>query len=89
MRMRQASSSSGAERDPPVEAGLAAVAPGERAAGPDAGRVEGERAEQLVDVVGPAGLARPRAHAVGRDEHVEQRGHRPVLAIGEPDGLGH
>ena len=67
------------------EAGRAAEAAGigPAAAGPDAGRVEGERAEQPVDVVrhprlGCAGIL------IGGDEPGTDRLHHPELLVGEP-----
>ena len=54
MRVRHASSSSGASGSEVAERRRAADPAGERAAGEDARRVDGERAEQPVDVVGDA-----------------------------------
>ena len=72
-----------AELEPPVEAGRTAVASAVGPAGPDAGRVEGERAEQPVDVVGRAGLARARTPLVPGDEPIHDRPQGPVLGLGQ------
>ena len=56
--------------------GLAALPSGERAAGPDAGRIPTERAEQLVHVVGAARLAR------ARDDQLHRGGQHAMVGFG-------
>lgn len=74
-----------AEGQEPVEAGVAAMASGERSAGPDAGRVDEERTEEAVDVVGdPGRLGTGRAVAVRRDQPVDGRLQDGVLLFGQP-----
>ena len=68
------------------EAGHATLAPRARATGPDAGRVEGERPQETVDVVGHTGLFRP-GRALAGGQHLRAGGpQRGVLVLAQPDG---
>ena len=74
-----------AQRQEAVEPGVAAVATGEGPAGPDAGRVDEEGAEEPVDVVGRSrGPGSGRAVVVRRDQPVDGRLDDGVLVRGEP-----
>jgi hypothetical protein len=74
-----------AEREELLEAGVAAVASGERSSGPDPRRLDEEGAEQAVDVVGRArGLGPGRAFVVRRDQPVDGRLDGGVLVRGQP-----
>ena len=74
------------QRDEPGEPGDAALAPRRRAAGPDPGRFEGERAQEGVDVVGDARLLGARSALVG-GEHPRAGGPQGgVLLLAQPDG---
>src|SRR5207249_1578403 len=66
---------------------VAAEAARERAAGPDAGWVEMEGAEEAVDVVGDAGLGRARI-VVGRDQPGAHGADDRVLLVAEEDRHG-
>ena len=68
-----------------LEAGITPVAAGEGPAGPDAGRVDEEGAEEPVDVVGhPRGLRPGRAVVIRRDQPVDGRLQDGVLRFGQP-----
>ena len=79
---------SSAELQPPVESGSTAATPRERAAGPDPGWVEGERAEHLVDVVGAPGSACSGGEIVARKDGIEGRREQLVFVLGQPDRHG-
>jgi hypothetical protein len=74
-----------AEREKALEAGLTAVATRERTAGPDAGRVDQEGAEEPVDVVGGAGgPGTGRSLLVRGQQAVERRLQGGALLRGQP-----
>jgi hypothetical protein len=71
------------------EAGLTSVTAREGPPGPDPGRVDEERAEQPVDVVGGAGgSSAGRALLIGGQEPLEGRIQRDALLRGQPGRNG-
>ena len=83
MRVRHASSSCAGERQELVERRVAAGASAERTAREDQRRIERERAEQPVDVVGDAERGAARMRVERRDEHVGRGLDDRVLVRGQ------
>ena len=68
-----------------LEAVDATVTTRGRSAGPDPRRIERERPEQTVDVLGRATGDRTRTVRTGRDDAVAGRDQLLVLGVGQPD----
>ena len=83
MRVRHASSSCGESGRNSRERRLAADAAAERPAREDQRRIERERAEQVVDVVGDAERGAARVRVERRDEPVGRGRDARVLVLGQ------